>query len=311
MYLVHGNVSSVPEYPLYNALRRCTVLPSNSQVMTSARNADSRQPNLHILPCTEPELPHLFSIQYAACEDYPFHLAIWGPNTLANRAAAAERLLTKWRANRETMCVVKCVLSKPGHVDDSAASANVTERSNDEQITIAWCIWSIYTHPQTREQALAGDSMNDCCWLSDIPMPTATDTPHPYPGVSPRALGRSYLIPSLQARWNILHGRSHAYLTNLVTDPRYRGMGAGTVLVEWGIREAEKRAEGVCYMEASELGKGVYHRLGFKEVGSVKSVVHVEVEEGGENDGNHARRKEKQTREVLVDESPVLVRGML
>ena len=88
-------------------------------------------------------------------------------------------------------------------------------------------------------------------------------------------------------------------------------MGAGTVLVEWGIREAEKRAEGVCYMEASELGKGVYHRLGFKEVGSVKSVVHVEVEEGGENDGNHARRKEKQTREVLVDESPVLVRGML
>ena len=64
-------------------------------------------------------------------------------------------------------------------------------------------------------------------------------------------------------------------------------------------------------MEASDLGKGVYERLEFRVVGSVRSVVHVEEDDGGGGaDGDRIWDKKRGTREVLVDESPVLVRDL-
>lgn len=53
---------------------------------------------------------------------------------------------------------------------------------------------------------------------------------------------------------------------NMVTRESQRGRGAAGMLITWGAKQAE--AEGVpAYLEASVLGKPVYIKYGFKEVG--------------------------------------------
>jgi predicted GNAT family N-acyltransferase len=52
----------------------------------------------------------------------------------------------------------------------------------------------------------------------------------------------------------------------MVTRESQRGRGAAGMLITWGAKQAE--AEGVlAYLEASALGKPVYTKYGFKEVG--------------------------------------------
>jgi ribosomal protein S18 acetylase RimI-like enzyme len=63
------------------------------------------------------------------------------------------------------------------------------------------------------------------------------------------------------------------YLKVLCVHPSYQRKGVGTVLVNWGLKHAQARGENA-YLEASDFGKGLYIKLGFREVGDL------EVEEG-------------------------------
>ncbi|GAA5903334.1 hypothetical protein JCM5296_005665 [Sporobolomyces johnsonii] len=55
----------------------------------------------------------------------------------------------------------------------------------------------------------------------------------------------------------------HYHLSLLVTDPRYQRTGAGSALLRWGGRQADK--EGVdCYLEATAVGVSVYQRAGYE-----------------------------------------------
>ncbi|KAI0136656.1 acetyltransferase [Xylariales sp. AK1849] len=66
-------------------------------------------------------------------------------------------------------------------------------------------------------------------------------------------------------RKKIMGGRTYAYLHLLQTDPKHQRRGAGSQLILWGIMEAERLGL-VAYLESSESGHSLYHKMGFKDV---------------------------------------------
>lgn len=60
-------------------------------------------------------------------------------------------------------------------------------------------------------------------------------------------------------------GGLKGYITNIYTDPEYRGQGVATQMLS--ILEDRMREQGVCriWLEASKWGKPVYEKYGFKE----------------------------------------------
>lgn len=80
--------------------------------------------------------------------------------------------------------------------------------------------------------------------------------------LSVRDSARSSWIPSNKPCWILMH---------MVTRTSQRGRGAAGILIRWGMEQAEK--EGVpAYLEAGVLGKPIYERLGFKQVGDLLEV---------------------------------------
>ncbi|KAJ4305728.1 hypothetical protein N0V90_001259 [Kalmusia sp. IMI 367209] len=60
-------------------------------------------------------------------------------------------------------------------------------------------------------------------------------------------------------------------LMHMVTHPAHRGKGAAGLLVKWGIEQAEK--DGVpAYLEAGVMGRPIYERYGFVQVGELLEV---------------------------------------
>ena len=59
-------------------------------------------------------------------------------------------------------------------------------------------------------------------------------------------------------------------LAFIATQPEYRGLGAGTMLVRWGLEEAEKRGLD-CWLQASPFAVDFYRHLGFEDVSSFES----------------------------------------
>ncbi|EED19601.1 conserved hypothetical protein [Talaromyces stipitatus ATCC 10500] len=53
-----------------------------------------------------------------------------------------------------------------------------------------------------------------------------------------------------------------------VVDPAYQRLGIATKLVEWGVSEAKRRGGLECILEASNMGRHVYKKLGFQQEGS-------------------------------------------
>jgi len=51
----------------------------------------------------------------------------------------------------------------------------------------------------------------------------------------------------------------------LVVDPEYQRRGVGDMLVKWGIEKADK-VQLPSFLEASEVGKGLYLKNGFEAV---------------------------------------------
>ena len=58
------------------------------------------------------------------------------------------------------------------------------------------------------------------------------------------------------------------YLEILCVHPDFQRRGVGSVLLDWGLERARRRGEKV-YLEASEFGKRLYDKKGFKEVGKL------------------------------------------
>lgn len=73
------------------------------------------------------------------------------------------------------------------------------------------------------------------------------------------------------------YGDQHYYLGLLATHPSYQGRGAGRALVEWGLEKAQRMGWTVSLF-SSPMGKRVYEKVGFKDVGSFRTRVEGEEE---------------------------------
>ena len=60
--------------------------------------------------------------------------------------------------------------------------------------------------------------------------------------------------------------KSRAVLAIAATDESYARRGAGAMIMQWGIDEADKRSL-PCFLESSPYGEGLYLKFGFRETG--------------------------------------------
>src|ERR1700761_2194728 len=185
--------------------------------MERPASATQLHTSLECLLAIPADLSSLIDLQYAACEGYLFHDAIWGANTSTNRRRAQDRLRQKWQAT-PNYSIVKCIDSRSGTI-------------------MAWCIWDVIPSHLPRDEAIATDIMNDCAWL---------------PEGHERDFGRGYLIPAIEKRWEVMKGSEYLLLTNLCTAVEWRKQGAAKALVQWGLEMAKKL--GIpAYCEASAM----------------------------------------------------------
>ncbi|RBR23289.1 uncharacterized protein FIESC28_03872 [Fusarium coffeatum] len=66
-------------------------------------------------------------------------------------------------------------------------------------------------------------------------------------------------------RVNYMKGKPYAFLKLLHTDPKHQRRGAASLLIEWGLKEADRLGIPAC-LESSEEGRKLYERFGFEEV---------------------------------------------
>ena len=83
----------------------------------------------------------------------------------------------------------------------------------------------------------------------------------------------------------------------LTTDPSYQRLGAASLLMDWGIREAEKLSLD-CWLQATPNGWHFYHKRGFEDVSSFV----IDLGELGWDDGDVWKRRamEREFRTVLM-----------
>lgn len=80
--------------------------------------------------------------------------------------------------------------------------------------------------------------------------------------LSTRDAARSEWMEAGKPCWVLMH---------MVTRPVHRGKGAAGMLIRWGIEQAEK--DGVpAYLEAGVMGRPIYERYGFVQVGELLEV---------------------------------------
>jgi len=68
-----------------------------------------------------------------------------------------------------------------------------------------------------------------------------------------------------KSRREIMGVKPHVMLESLVTHPDHHRRGAGSMLLKWGVAEADRLGV-VGYLEASSEGKLLYERFGYKPV---------------------------------------------
>jgi predicted N-acetyltransferase YhbS len=73
-------------------------------------------------------------------------------------------------------------------------------------------------------------------------------------------------------------GESQMCLTTLATYPDYMRRGAGKALCEWGIKKAVSDKLAAVTLFSSPMGKPLYTKLGFRQVGMVHTQVEGEEE---------------------------------
>jgi len=66
-------------------------------------------------------------------------------------------------------------------------------------------------------------------------------------------------------RSELMGHEAHCLLDLLVTDPKYQGQGAGSMLIKWGLDIADE-LHVPAYLESSRVGHKLYGKFGFRDI---------------------------------------------
>jgi GNAT superfamily N-acetyltransferase len=93
---------------------------------------------------------------------------------------------------------------------------------------------------------------------------------------------RTFMANIFRSRREILGAQPAVVLKSLTVHPDYQRRGVGTMLMKWGVDEADrcvhstqksltdmKRLGLIGYLESSKFGKGLYERFGYKPVRTI------------------------------------------
>jgi hypothetical protein len=127
---------------------------------------------------------------------------------------------------------------------------------------MAFCLREIFNKERSAAEWMAEDELQTCDWLQGCP----------------REVARAYLVPALENRRKHMQGRPYCLLKNLCTHPVFQRKGAAIALVEWGVKKADELRIPV-YLEASDVGYGLYAKLRFEKIDTVKTVTDRELVE--------------------------------
>jgi GNAT superfamily N-acetyltransferase len=124
--------------------------------------------------------------------------------------------------------------------------------------------WNFYTDPSAGPQN---------------PFPTGDSMPEGNPELRKHFFGELN-----RKRIEVMAGKKHFLMMILAVDPEFQRKGIGKKLLEWGLEKAD--AEGVqCWIDASPAGKGLYEKMGWREV----DVVDVDLGKWGGEEGETTR----------------------
>lgn len=151
------------------------------------------------------------------------------------------------------------------HEDSNAHFIKATDSETGE--IIACARWDIYKHARSDD-----DVERSAAFTDDDLIPEFNVDVH-----------AALFGPLRRAHKDVMGTRPHAYLVGLVTDPDHGRRGAGGLLVQWGLDQADELGLDT-YLDASPMGKGLYEKNGFE---TVKDIPFDLVQFGGEGAISH------------------------
>lgn len=132
--------------------------------------------------------------------------------------------------------------------------AYVVVRDSQSKALVSVARW----HLQTKDKSL--QDIQD----EDVAARQKRDGQDPVSGANLSAIN-DFRDAQAKGKRDTLQGRAHVKLGSLVTHPDYRGRGAGTLALNWGLQKADELGVPT-YLEATDKGRPLYLKHGFKDV---------------------------------------------
>lgn len=142
--------------------------------------------------------------------------------------------------------------------EEQAASASAKAKATGQADEtkgrlIGFSVWKIYPQDRTPQQLAAESRL------------AAAEG---YPPTVARDVMDALYAAINDAKARLLGPRKHVLLHMLGTDPNHHRRGVGALQLAWGLGEADRLAA-PAYLEASVMGRPLYARWGFEEMGSL------------------------------------------
>lgn len=100
-----------------------------------------------------------------------------------------------------------------------------------------------------------------------VPLPSGVSQsalPESWPADGNPALANVFFKKLADMHDEIMEDRAHWYLELIATRQEYQGMGAGGMMMSWGVARADEDGVG-CYLDATPEGKPLYEKYGFRD----------------------------------------------
>lgn len=134
---------------------------------------------------------------------------------------------------------------------DTAATTSQDPSGGSEGRIVGISLWKFHTQPRTAQELADEDTAS-----ANEPLPPSAD----------QKFMTAFFTALSKSKREQLGGRPHVLLHILATDPAYHRKGVGAKSLAWGAQEADKLGL-ESYLEASRMGRPLYARWGYKEVG--------------------------------------------